>query len=279
MTSSSRGAASKPLAIKPIIGAHPKPPDPFGVTVDAKDGTTINKVPHRQLTEQEDQRVVLVGHLRALLAKHHISPEAMQRSADLREAMQRLGLNTQQTQLGRYPASVSTQKGNLAEIVLAEYVVATGGVVLPIYRLRYNPNVNQSMKGDDVLAFDLDEKPVRIIVGEAKFRASSSTAAVTKIVAELLRSHLGGIPVSLQFVADRLFESGQADLGSRVMDCARLFALGELRLDYVGLLLSDTQAGARVHTATPSSLRRLAMISLGVQDPNSLVEACYKDLE
>lgn len=52
------------------------------------------------------------------------------------------------------------------------------------------------MKGDDVLAFDLEADPVRIIVGEAKFRASSSKAAVKEIVEALERSQRGGLPAS-----------------------------------------------------------------------------------
>ena len=75
-------------------------------------------------------------------------------------------------QLRRFPINSTTRKGNLAEVVLAE--VRGRGIrreSAEVYRLRYNPNVDQSMKGDDVLAFDLDAKPVRIIVGEARFGA------------------------------------------------------------------------------------------------------------
>lgn len=61
-----------------------------------------------------------------------------------------------------YPANPNTRKGNVAEVVLAEYLVANEGISVPIYRLRYNPNVDQSMKGDDALAFDLDSKPMRL---------------------------------------------------------------------------------------------------------------------
>jgi hypothetical protein len=215
--------------------------------------------------------------LRKMIVVHHTSPEALRRAAEQLEAMKRLGVDTRGVPR-RFPTNPSTQKGNLAEIVLAEYVVATSGVALPVYRLRYNPNVDQSMKGDDVLAFDLDATPVRIIVGEAKFRGTSSPDAVTEIVGGLLRSHKSGIPVSLQFIADRLFETGQTDLGRRVEECATLFALGNLRIDYVGMLLSDTQTAARIDAATPKPPHRLAMISLGVPDPNSLAVDCYREL-
>jgi hypothetical protein len=65
----------------------------------------------------------------------------------------------------------------------------------------------------------------------------------------------------------------------RVSECAILFVQEKLRLDYVGLLLSDEHSAKQVINATPGSLRRLAMISLGVEDPDSLVEACYQTLE
>ena len=262
-----------------ILGAHPSPPQPFGEVLRAKDGTTGSKVPHRALTEKDGTRALAVKTLREMLVQHHASPEALNRSEQHRQALRRLGLGAAQARLRRFPTNQSTQKANLAEIVLAEYVVAASGAVLPVYRLRYNPNVDQSMKGDDILAFDLDATPVRIIVGEAKFRGASSAAAVKEIVEALVRSYKAGIPASLQFVADRLFEAGDVGLATRVLHCATLFALGELRIDYVGMLLSDAQTAARVDAATPDSLRRLAMVSLCVKDPESLVDACYKALE
>ncbi len=263
------------------IGEHPVPPHPLGEVLIAADGRTESQVPHRMLLERDGKSPSMIGNIREMLIRHHVSPEALKRSQQHREALKRLGLSTDQMALRRFPTSDSTRKGNLAEIVLAEYIVAASHTSLPVYRLRYNPNVDQSMKGDDVLAFDLDADPVRIIVGESKFRETSTVAAVREIVAGLASSHSGGIPLSLQFVADRLFEEGNNKLGERILDCARLFGLGKLRLDYVGLLFSDTKSADRVHRATlpPPTLRRLAMISLGVKEPESLVSDCYSGLE
>jgi hypothetical protein len=53
------------------------------------------------------------------------------------------------------------------------------------------------MKGDDVLAFDLDSHPVRVIVGEAKFRATSTKGSVQEIVTGLVRSFKAGVNVTL----------------------------------------------------------------------------------
>lgn len=273
-------APARPAApARPILGPHPALPHVFGKILGSTDRTTTTNVPHRALSPAKRAGAATRKTLRAMLEGHHASEDAHKRSREYAAAMQAAGFGAHQSSLRRFPTNPSTQKGNLAEIVLAEYIVAVSGMKLPIYRLRYNPNVDQSMKGDDVLAFDLDASPVRIIVGEAKFRGASSVAAVREIVEGLVRSHRGGIPASLQFVVERLFETNNAALGAKVLRCAALFAEGNLQIDYVGMLLSDEDAATRVDDGTPASLARLAMISLGVADPERLVADCYAKIE
>jgi hypothetical protein len=262
-----------------ILGDHPTDCHPFGVLLTASDGSTESGVPHRELSEYVGQRKAIIECVREILVRHHVSPEAVERDRLRRAAMQRLGFEADQSRMKRFPTNPSTQKGNLAEVVLAEYIAAANEVSLPVYRLRYNPNVEQAMKGDDVLAFDLDSDPVRVIVGESKFRTISSKAAVTDIVEGLVRSYKGGIPASLQFVADRLFETGNEDLGERILECATLFAFEKLRLEYVGLLMSDTRSANRLNQYTDNSLHRLAVISFGLDSPGSIVDPCFNGLE
>jgi hypothetical protein len=262
-----------------ILGDHPLKTHPFGRLLKADGESTESGVRHRMLSEYDGQRTAFVECMREILARHHVGPEALERDRQRREAMRRLGFEDAQSRMMRFPSNISTQKGNLAEIMLAEYLVAASKVSLPVYRLRYNPNVDQAMKGDDVLAFDLDSNPARIIVGESKFRTTSSKTAVTEIVDGLVRSHKGGIPASLQFVADRLFETGKADLGGRVLECTTLFALEKLRLDYVGLLMSDARSAERLKQHTANDLHRLAVISFSLDSPDSIVAPCYDGLE
>jgi HamA len=263
--------------VKPVLGPHPS--SGLGSLTQATDSNTRTGVPHRAIEEDIAQRVELIACLQEMLVRHHASREALERHKQLHKAIKRLGFGAQQHKIKLFPTNSTTQKGNLAEIVLAEYVVSASGMKLPVYRLRYNPNVEQSMKGDDVLAFDLDSKPVRIIVGEAKFRSMSSKAAVHEIIEGLARSHKAGIPVSLQFVAERLFETGRDVLGAKVLGCAKSFAQGKLRLDYVGLLMSDHGCANSVYRHTVDAVHRLAVISFAINSPGSIIDPCYKDLE
>lgn len=268
---------AKRISIEDVLGRHPK--DGLGSILTNYDTYTKTGVPHRALVKAGSQRDAMVNCIREMLMRHHVSPEAVERDKERRVAMKRLGFDSEQSRMKRFPTNPLTRKGNLAEVVLAEYLVSSTALELPVYRLRYNPNVDQSMKGDDVLAFDLDSDPVRIIVGESKFRATSSKAVVTEMIEGLVRSHKGGIPASLQFVADRLFETGDEDTGTRVLECATLFALEKLRLDYVGLLMSDVRSAEKLNQHTDNSIHRLAVISFGLDSPGSIIDPCYDDLE
>jgi len=262
-----------------IIAAHPNAPNPFGVHLSAVDEQTDHGVPHRVLGERVAQSVGFTTVMRDWLITHHASPEMQERDRRRREAMTRLGFGTPPNQLGLFPTNPNTQKGNWAEILLAEYLGHSCNARVPVYRLHCNPNVDQSMKGDDVLAFDLDSQPVRILVGEAKFRSTPTRKAVEDIVEALTKSHRVGIPVSLQFVVNRLFALGQAELGAKVDECSLLFALGQLRLDYLGLLVSDANAPVHVRRNATPTMRRLAVLSLGLDDPEGIVSTCYQGLE
>lgn len=256
------------MNVKQIIGPHPLPPHPCGIHLAATDQHTVHSVPHRVLDNGTMQDAKFIAVMTQWILKHHVSPDALERDQLRREALARQRLVDP---VQRFPANSKTQKGNWAEILLAEYVMASGEAQLPVYRLRYNPNVDQSMKGDDVLAFDLESNPVRVLVGESKFRSTPSRQAVEELVHALEKSHSGNIPASLQFVADRLFESGNNELGEKVAACNGLFAQGRLRLDYVGLLVSSKDAHSHVQKNAQSKIHRLAVISLALKNPGNVV--------
>lgn len=255
------------------LGPHPLPPHPCGVNFAATDQNTMHTVPHRLLDDGPLQPDAFTAAMTQWIVNHHVKPEFIESDRRRREALARQGLVDPSR--SRLPTADKTKKGNWAEILLAEYVAASCGAQLPVYRLRYNPNVDQSMKGDDVLAFDLDSDPVRVLVGEAKFRTTPNKQVVEDLVGALVKSHSANIPASLQFVADMLFEARNNELGSKVASCNALFAQGRLQLDYVGLLVSSRDAHLHVQRNAKSSISRLAVISLGLGDPEGIVTASY----
>lgn len=267
---------SDPLQFEDVVGSHPDSPNPIGVRFSCEDGHSEHGVPTRALAETDSDVVQFVEAMRECLRTYHSRPEDIERDRQRREAYARQGFSLP---VSRFPTNPTTRKGNWAEVLLCEYVTASCNADLPVYRLRYNPNVEQSMKGDDVLAFDLEAAPVRIIVGEAKFRGTSSKKAVTDIVDSLERSFKGGLPASLQFVADRLIQEGNETLGKRIEECADLFVRDRLRIDHVGLLASNHLAPTHVEKNASSALRRIAVMSITLSDGEGIVNSCFDGLE
>jgi hypothetical protein len=267
---------SNPFNFEEVVGIHPVSPHPIGLRFSCQDGHSDHGVPTRKLSETSSDVDQFVTVMREYLRTHHSRPEDLERDRLRREAYARQGLALPLT---RFPRNPKTRKGNWAEVLLCEYVTASCNADLPVYRLRYNPNVDQSMKGDDVLAFDLTANPIRIIVGEAKFRGASSKKAVTDMIESLERSLRGGLPASLQFVADRLIMEGNEDLGRRIEECTDLFVRNRLQIDHVGFLASNHLAPTHVEKNASSSLRRLAVISMVLSDGEGLVNSCFNGLE
>jgi hypothetical protein len=261
-----------------FLGRHPAP-DAFGCHIEAEDTSTSSNIPHRALIQRPDCRDSTIEQVREALIRHHVSEQMLERDQRRRKALLQLGYPISDNDIHRLPRSDKTQKGNLGEVFLAEYVTANAGAELPIYRLRYNPNVEQAMKGDDVLAFDFRSERVRILVGESKFRGTPSKTSVEEVVSGLIRSHQAGLPTSLQFVADRLFDSGNVELAQRVENCSLLIAQGRLDLLYVGLLVSNMNAKSNVDRHTNGKLRNLVMISLGMDEPDVFVRDCFDGIE
>ncbi|MDR0839991.1 MAG: DUF1837 domain-containing protein [Christensenellaceae bacterium] len=259
----------------PIINNHPTGEHPFSISLQSNDESTESGIAHRALAGNGNDDV-LIEHMSSVLQEHHVSPDALRRHRELVDSLRIANLPPSRS---LYPHNSTTQKGNFAEIFLAEYLDSTTESQLPIYRLRYNTNPEQSMKGDDVLLFDLDSDPVRIIVGESKFRGAPNKQAVIEIVDGLVQSNQAGLPVSLMFVAERLFQENKPELGVKVQECAVLFATNRLHIDYVGLLMGNHNARNPVNKHTPNRLHNLLMISLGMQNPETVVEQSFDRLE
>lgn len=258
-----------------IVGPHPVG-GLFGSYTEASDGHTSSDVPHRSVDILNDKSGQTIVQLRKAVIKHHADSEKIAR---IKRQLERLGCDITKLPTCPIPSADKTRKGNLAEVFLAEYILASAESEMPVYRLRFNPNIEQSMKGDDVLAFDFNKNPVRIFVGEAKFRATASKVVVKDMVKALQSSHRAGIPASLQFIADRLFDEGNDDLGEQVEKCAEQIAHGNHDMRYVGLLMSTVKCKSYIDEYVDALLPNMAILSFSSNEPNSFFKACYDQIE
>ena len=96
------------------------------------------------------------------LIKHHLSEKKQLR---LKKLYTKYGYGEIHQNLKPFPTSDKTKKGNCTEVILAEYLSEVTKLELLVFKFRYNPNIDQSMKGDDVLILNPKKLTEKIIVG------------------------------------------------------------------------------------------------------------------
>lgn len=257
--------------LEEIIGNHTDKSKPLRI-LEFDDCLTNFNIPHRALSHNEEFSNDFVNFSAECLINHHADYNKIQR---YRKALIRQKLDHYYVSQSPLPTKNSTQKGNWAEIILAEYLTSSPNTELPVYRLRFNTNPDESMKGDDVLAFDLNSDPIRIIVGEAKFRKIPQKQDIENMIKGLVKSSLKTAPVSLGFVADRLFDEGKHDIGEKIQNCLTLIAQGNLKINYVGLLASNRNTAKQINKNAKSKLNNMVLLSLAFSEPEKIVKESY----
>lgn len=173
---------------------------------------------HVEYEERADRRGKVADGLRRVIESHHAHSRDWTRLlnaigfSSLAKALKRghtvlPARTTQSSNDGEdEEQELTTRRGNFCEVLAAEYGIIQMGFEVPIRRLRYNPNPDQSMKGDDVLGFRFPQVhgSGAVLVGESKYRSNRSPSAVRNAVEKAYRSlclSQRSYPVSMDFVA------------------------------------------------------------------------------
>lgn len=266
-----------------LIGVHPVAPHIYGLWWNAQDIPETPTKKHRSLTENEAVRDDAINQLAQWIIDYHLHPHQQKIIEQKREILDQVDLSRIVDILAPLPKNESTQKGNLGEIVLIEYLKASRGFAPIVHKLTYNPNTNQAMKGDDVLMFNLDDLNSEVIYGECKFRGTPSKEVVKDIIGNLEGAKR--LPISMEFVANRLSEMGNEDMADRITELHFQIVANVVPVTNVGFLIStksatpskDTFLTVENHTSSTNS--RLVMVSLGVDDPEQIVTEAFNRAE
>jgi HamA len=260
-----------------LIGIHPITPDSFGVWLQSNDYPHTDSKCHRELTEQVAyNRKNLIEQLSDDIIKYHYPDEIVNL---LVKNYAKLGFIEYSDYLSKTlntPTNLITKKGNLTEVILCEYVCSSIQKKLThIYRFRYNPNVDQSMKGDDMLMIDYldDTDELKVFLGEAKFRATPTKDSVYKVSESLTKDKQ---PLSYTLLTHILLKDPETiELGERLDDFVRDAIKSKGDITYVGLLLSDKRTSARVEKHLNNDNPNLVFVSLGIENPETLVVEAF----
>ncbi|MCY4298919.1 MAG: SAVED domain-containing protein [Flavobacteriaceae bacterium] len=264
-----------------LIGTHPKPPNFFGRWLNSTDHPETDRQCHRSLTQTGKMpKNEIIDWLANKVIHHHYKDEKIQH---LKNKYRELGFAKyaeHMESIRRIPNDDKVRKGNMTEIILCEYVLnSTKKQLIKTFRFRYSTNIDQSMKGDDVLMVDYDyeEDDIEVYLGEAKFRKTPAPEVVRDITNALSTDKK---PLSFTFLVDRLLESASTkEIGSHLEQFVIETVKQQGKITYSGLLLSQEACVKTVQNHLDSDNPKLVFLSLGVENPTDLMKKIFARVE
>lgn len=260
-----------------LIGAHPPAPHEFARWMDCSDIEPTDARCHRALTSKlTANEPALVQWLAEKLVHHHYDQTRIER---LKQKYTDAGFPQYAEQNRNLPRADKTKKGNATEILLIEYIESCQGKpLIKAFKLRYNPNVDQAIKGDDTLMVDIkvDDKgkdSLKIFLGESKFRATPVKKVIEDITESLGKDKL---PLSFSFLISELSRDSATKPTADLLDS---FLISEIKskgdITYTGLLLSNTQTSTVVERHLVTDNPNLIFISAGIVNPQTLIDQAF----
>ncbi len=258
-----------------LIGPHPQAPNKFGEWLSVEDVAVTKTKRHRALEGKiatDDAK--LIAWLSQKIIEHHYDDYSMNR---LKEKFGKIGYKKYAETHRKLPRADRVKKGNATEIILTEYIESTvGKKLVKIFKLKYNPNVDQAIKGDDTLLIDVtDGLPPRVFLGEAKFRTTPGKSVVDDILKSLGK---GKKPLSLSYVASMIAKDDKT-LADKIDDLIIDDIKGKGGLIYTGMLLSNQKTKNVVETHLNSNNPTFIMISVAIENPGELINAAFAQAE
>lgn len=258
-----------------IIGAHPAAPEFIGVWLKHNDLPATDEKKHRVLEENPGTRVQAIDKVASWVLTHLVSDFMQDQLREKRQILDKYDFDKIVKQYSLLPTLDTTIKCVVTEVILIEYLKKTTGFTPIIYKLQFNPNTDQSMKGDDCLLFDPNDIKNKVIYGESKYRGIPNGDVVKEIVGNL--QDYKKLPVSLTFVANVLANANDKVKAKEVLDVLALIKDGKTPVNNAGFLLSLKSNRPSVDTASvveknlSTTNKNLVFISLGVDNPEGLI--------
>jgi hypothetical protein len=174
-------------------------PSIFGTWLVTSPGTIPVGV--RVYVEASGNRTTGMQRLNELLADHFVGLSVVMQAGGFKKAATIIKESL--------PVDKRTRSGDLAELRATEYVDSETTFRVPIRKLRWKSDREMPMHGNDVIAIDVMQKPVKLMKGESKSRAALSAATVKEATDGLDRHGGRPNPSTLAFITKRLYEAGR----------------------------------------------------------------------
>lgn len=172
----------------------------------------------------------LIEELIELLPDYYIAPLSIART------LERLGKPAAADKLRlKLPEVAKIRSGDIGEIITTDYIDEQTAFSVPIKKLRWKDHRNMAMRGDDVIGVlvNQENQTIKFLKAEAKSNQSLSRNILSKARDELDLDEGLPAPHALEFVTERLRETGSQDLAD-LIEKAQLFdGIGNSQVEHL----------------------------------------------
>jgi hypothetical protein len=148
-----------------------------------------------------------------VLPDYYADPQSMAAT------LARLGKNAAaQKLLTKIPEVKKIRSGDIGEVLTSDYIEESTDFTVPIRKLRWRDHRNMAMRGDDVIGIFVDQQhqTIKFLKAEAKANKALSRKVLQEARAELDLDEGFPAPHALEFVAERLRETGNQALSDLI---------------------------------------------------------------
>lgn len=148
-----------------------------------------------------------------LLPDYYVDP------VSIAGTLARLGKNAAaQKLLTKIPEVKKIRSGDIGEVLTTDYIEESTEYTVPIRKLRWRDHRNMAMRGDDVIGIIVDQQrqTIKFLKAEAKANRALSRKVLQEARAELDLDEGFPAPHALEFVAERLRETGNQPLADLI---------------------------------------------------------------
>jgi hypothetical protein len=173
----------------------------------------VNSNKFKVLTLNSSEFDNLKNALIAVLPDYYVDPQS------IAGTLARLGKTAAaQKLLIKIPEVKKIRSGDIGEVLTFDYIEESTDFTVPIRKLRWRDHRNMAMRGDDVIGivFDQQQQTIKFLKAEAKANKALSRKVLQEARAELDLDEGFPAPHALEFVAERLRETGNQALSDLI---------------------------------------------------------------
>lgn len=174
---------------------------------------TINDDTFSVCTLKPEEFDNLKNALISVIPDYYVDPQS------IAGTLARLGKNAAaQKLLTKIPEVKKIRSGDIGEVLTSDYIEESTDFTVPIRKLRWRDHRNMAMRGDDVIGIFVDQQQqtIKFLKAEAKANKALSRKVLQEARAELDLDEGYPAPHALEFVADRLRETGNQALANLI---------------------------------------------------------------